>query len=197
MGSKNGKPVLRPEDAQSLAKTSGLSEEEVKAKFEKFQEEHPKGKMGKRSFRTMMSQALPKHKISKLEAHVFRIYDTNNDGQIDFVEFMIVYYCLSEGTPDQVVRKLFRVFDVNSDGSISYPEMKRLVKDLYGLLEVAQVPGGGAKDTIAKSAFEEMDFDKNGLVSQQEFVDAVLGRQEFAKMLTNGVMSIFVGEEEQ
>ena len=124
MGSKNGKPVLRPEDAQSLAKTSGLSEEEVKAKFEKFQEEHPKGKMGKRSFRTMMSQALPKHKISKLEAHVFRIYDTNNDGQIDFVEFMIVYYCLSEGTPDQVVRKLFRVFDVNSDGSISYPEMK-------------------------------------------------------------------------
>ena len=71
------------------------------------------------------------------------------------------------------------------------------MKDLYGLLEVAQVPGGGEKDTIAKSAFEEMDFDKNGLVSQQEFVDAVLSRQEFAKMLTNGVMSIFVGEEDQ
>ena len=34
-------------------------------------------------------QALPKKDASKMEKHVFRVYDTNGDGFIDFVEFMV------------------------------------------------------------------------------------------------------------
>ena len=45
MGSKNGKPVLRDEDVVSLAKTSGLSDKEIRDAFESFVKEHPKGQM--------------------------------------------------------------------------------------------------------------------------------------------------------
>ena len=34
-------------------------------------------------------QALPKKDASKMEKHVFRVYDTNQDGFIDFIEFMV------------------------------------------------------------------------------------------------------------
>lgn len=101
---------------------------------------------------------MPKKDASKLEKHVFRVYDTNNDGVIDFVEFMVVFHILSggvyklfrritdhldcrldlpsaEGSPEDVLEKLFRVFDVNSDGNISAKEMERLVADLYGLVK--------------------------------------------------------------
>ena len=30
-----------------------------------------------------------------MEKHIFRIYDTNNDGHIDFIEFMVVFHVLS------------------------------------------------------------------------------------------------------
>ena len=30
-----------------------------------------------------------KKEIAKMEDHVFRVYDSNNDGFIDFVEFMV------------------------------------------------------------------------------------------------------------
>ena len=56
MGCKNGKPVLRPEDKEALAKTSGLSEDEVESKFEAFLKDHPDGKLRKKDFREMMSQ---------------------------------------------------------------------------------------------------------------------------------------------
>ncbi len=43
----------------------------------------------------MISEALPKKDVSKMEKHVFRVYDTNGDGVIDFVEFMVVFHILS------------------------------------------------------------------------------------------------------
>ena len=108
MGSKNGKPVLRDEDVVSLAKTSGLSDKEIRDAFESFVKEHPKGQMKPKDFRQLMSSALPKKDASKMEKHVFRIYDTNNDGHVDFVEFMVVYTIMAGGTEEEVLTKIFR-----------------------------------------------------------------------------------------
>ena len=90
MGSKNGKPVLRDEDVVSLVTTSGLTAEEVREAFTAFVTEHPAGKMKPKDFRQLMNSALPKKDAVKMEKHVFRIYDENNDGHVDFVEFMVV-----------------------------------------------------------------------------------------------------------
>ena len=64
--------------------------------------------MKPKDFREMMSSALPKKDASKMEKHVFRIYDTNNDGYVDFVEFMVVYTIMAGGTEKEVLSKLFR-----------------------------------------------------------------------------------------
>merc|ERR1712178_317941 len=182
MGSKNGKPFIRDEDIEALSKSSGMEKEEVKKAFDNFIAEHPNGKMKPKDFKAMMSQALPKKDAGKMEKHVFRVYDSNNDGYIDFVEFMVIFYVMADGTPEEVLGKIFRVFDVNSDGSITNKEMKRLVKDMYGLLKTED-PDVAAKDMIAKSAFAEMDKDEDGKVSLEEFKSACLGREEFSKML--------------
>jgi len=193
MGCKNGKPMLRDEDRKALAETSGLSEDEVVVKFDAFVKDHPDGKLRKKDFRDMVSQAIPKQDAEKVEKHVFRIYDTNGDGYIDFVEFMVVFYVLSEGSPEEVLGKLFRVFDVNSDGSISIKEMQRLVADLYGLLSHKD-PSSASKELIATTAFREMDTDGDGAVTCEEFKKAVLGQEQFSKMLTMEVMSIFMDD---
>merc|ERR1711936_1342173 len=123
MGSKNGKPVLREEDIAALTKSSGLDAAQVKEAFDSWVAEHPNGKMKPKDFREMMSKALPKKDAGKMEKHVFRIYDSNNDGYIDFPEFMIVFYIMSDGTPEEVLGKIFRVFYVNSDNSITKKEL--------------------------------------------------------------------------
>ena len=47
---------------------------------------------------------------------------------------MIVLYVMSNGTPEENLRQIFRVFDINNDGKISVAELKRIVKDLYHLV---------------------------------------------------------------
>ena len=194
MGSSNGKPVLRPEDIAALAKSSGLDEAQVKQSFDSFVTEHPDGKMKPKDFREMMAKALPKKDASKMEKHVFRIYDSNNDGYIDFTEFMLIFFIMSDGSPEEVLTKIFRVFDVNSDGSITQKEMSKLIKDMYGLLK-EEDPNLAAKDLIAKTAFAEMDKDQDGKVTNAEFISACLGQEEFSKMLALKVIDIFVEDD--
>ena len=194
MGSKNGKPVLREEDIASLTKSSGLDEAQVKEAFNSFVAEHPNGKMKPKDFREMMSKALPKKDAGKMEKHVFRIYDSNNDGYIDFSEFMLIFFIMSDGTPEEVLTKIFRVFDVNSDGTITQKEMTKLIKDMYGLLK-SEDPNLAAKDLISKSAFAEMDKDQDGKVTTEEFIAACMGQDDLSKMLALKVIDIFVEDD--
>ena len=194
MGSKNGKPLLREDDIANLVKTSGMTEKDVKHAFDSFVAEHPNGKMKPKDFRQIMSSALPKKDASKMEKHVFRIYDANNDGHVDFVEFMVVYTIMAGGSETEILTKIFRLFDVNSDGVISKKEMSRLGKDMYGLLKKDD-PNISAADLIAKSAFAEMDKDEDGKVSLQEFLTACQAEKDFSKLLSSTALDIFMEEE--
>ena len=194
MGSSSGTPVLRPGDIAALAKSSGLDETQVKQSFDAFVQEHPDGKMRPKDFREMMSKALPKKDAGKMEKHVFRIYDTNNDGYIDFTEFMLIFFIMSDGKPAEVLTSIFRMFDVNSDGTITQKEMTKLIKDMYGLLKEDD-PSLAARDLVAKSAFAEMDADQDGKVTSAEFIAACLGQEEFSKMLALKVIDIFVEDD--
>ena len=98
-----------------------MSREEVSMKFESFLKKHPDGKISKKSFRSMMICCYPEMKSSKkLEQHIFRMYDSDGDGTIDFREFMVILYIMSSGTPEENLGQIFRIFDPNNDGYITY-----------------------------------------------------------------------------
>merc|ERR1712168_1314471 len=196
MGNKNGTPVLREQDIAALSKSSGMDAAQVKEHFAAFLESHPNGKMKPKEFREMVEKTMPKSDASKMEKHVFRIYDSNNDGYIDFVEFMLIFHIMSDGTPQEVLSKIFRVFDVNSDGTINKKEMTRLIKDMYGLIK-SENPEEATKEFISASAFAEMDKDEDGKITTEEFVNACLGQEQFSKMLALKIIDIFVEDTEQ
>ena len=45
---------------------------------------------------------------SDLEDFVFKLYDINEDGQIGFLEFLMMMTIVNEGTVEQKVTQLFR-----------------------------------------------------------------------------------------
>ena len=60
----------------------------------------------------MIVQALPKKEIDKVEKHVFRVYDTNGDGYIDFIEFMVLFHILSGKDLGFITVVYFIIFSV-------------------------------------------------------------------------------------
>ena len=62
--------------------------------------------------------------------------------------------------------------------------MKKLVKDIYGLLKTEN-PGIAADTMLARTAFEEMDKDADGKVSQEEFVFELIEHLKWFSYILN------------
>merc|ERR1711915_217914 len=189
MGNKNGKPVLRDEDIATLTKSSGLDEAQVKSSFDDFIEKYPDGKIRPKVFHEKLYQNQSKMSVRWRRMCSGCMIQTMMD--IDFTEFMTTFLIMADGEPEEVLTKIFRVFDVNGDGSITMTEMTKLTKDMYGMLK-AEDPNIAAKEMIAKSAFAEMDKDKDGKVTLDEFINACMGQEEFSRVLTLKLLDIFV-----
>jgi len=192
MGCVNGKPVLNAEDLDYIANHTAVSREEVEQSHKNFLEAHPDGKITKSDFRKMMQACYPSTDTEKLESHIFRMYDTNEDGYIDFREFMIVLYTFSNGTPEENLNQMFRVFDINSDGSVSLKELLRIVKALHILFKNDEKFNQTTPEDLADDAFKEMDTNTDGKISREEFVNACLKHEKISKMLALSLTDIFL-----
>ena len=132
---------------------------------------------------------------SQLESHIFRMYDSNGDGYVDFREFMIVLYVMSHGTPEENLKKIFQVFDINNDGTVSQKELDRVVKDLFQSFKKTKDDADeivNNEENLAKEAFKEMDVNIDGKITQEEFIHACLSRETLSTMLALKVIDLFL-----
>ena len=214
MGAKNTKPTISDEDLDYISKHTAASKDDVKENFRQFLVNHPDGKISKGQFKVMMQTCYPDAKADNLENHIFPMYDFNNDGHIDFQEFMIVLYIMSAGTREENLGQIFRVFDTNKDGTISEDEMIRIVKNLYYLFKFDEKINkeGGNKNAkkakgmmkqnskeFAMKAFKEMDQNRDGKVTKEEFITACLAQSldegNLSAKLALGIVDVFVTDD--
>ena len=87
--------LLTEDDIEYIANNTALTREQVEEQYNNFLIKHKDGKISKRSFLSMIKDCYPSEFSEQLGKHIFRMYDTNKDGYIDFREFMVVLYVMS------------------------------------------------------------------------------------------------------
>ena len=180
---------LSDEDIDLLKSTSNKTDEEIRQIFDEFLEDFPTGKVEPNGVKKMMDHTLPEKYSDDLGRHIFHVYDINDDGVIDFREFMMVYYLLSEGSPEEVLSGVFRMFDHNRNGSISMVEVTHLVTMIYSFLKTEN-PELETEQFMAETSFFEFDENGDGRVSKEEFVKSCLDNEDFTNKVTNRVVNI-------
>ena len=91
------------------ANTELKDREKLRFHFENFIAKHPKGKIGKKDFREMYKGLYPAKDCEKIMERMFKMYDKDNDGYIQFRELMVVIYVMSDGSIEDNLRQIFRV----------------------------------------------------------------------------------------
>ena len=144
----------------------------------------------------MIRACYPDIDVLKLEKHIFRIFDKDGDGSIDFKEFMVILFIMTSGTPEDNLKQIFRVFDIDRDGRISREEMYRICQDLSNMFTITDNPKGRHSDSLGNLAFQEMDTNHDGFVSMEEFITACLNHKEISTMLTLKVIELFMPSDD-
>jgi len=174
--------------------TTKYSEQEIKSWFRSFLKECPSGVLRKVDLHAMYLKILPKEDPTVIVDHLFRIFDRDNSGTIDFKEFVLATDITSSGEPEEKLRWTFRVhlysrkgkagvlklYDKDRSGTIEMSEMVEVLETVYVMEGVAS--GNMARDR-AKQIFDELDLDGDGTLTCDEFIKGCMKDEEMVDML--------------
>ena len=91
-----------------LAKTS-LSKEEMKEYYTKFcTASNGNSTISRHLFSEIMHKCFPRTFKDELELDIFSLYDIDNNGFIEFSEFLFVIAIMSEGTAQDKLKQIFK-----------------------------------------------------------------------------------------
>ena len=118
---------------------------------------------------------------------MFRTFDSDNNGFIDFREFLLAIDVTSAGTPEQKLNWAFKMYDVDGNGTIEPDEMSRIVHSIYAMMGPDQSSAERQMETPqqrAENIFKRMDINSDGRVEKKEFVRCCMEDKRLIGMLT-------------
>ncbi|XP_076807728.1 hippocalcin-like protein 4 isoform X2 [Clavelina lepadiformis] len=151
------KSKLSPEELTAIVNSTEFTEAEIRQWYKSFLKDCPSGILSKKEFK--------------------RSFDTNQNGTIDFREFMCALSVTARGTFDQKLKWAFRMYDRDNDGHVTKSEMEEMIKAIYKLIGDRRIqevlPNRLTAQQRADQIFSKMDKDGDENITLEEFKIAV------------------------
>lgn len=122
---------------------------------------------------------------------MFDSFDKDKNGFIDFREYAIVIGIKKNGSLEDKLKMAFNMFDIDGNGTIEYNEMVKLMTSIYRMTAsknhyehetILKKMEEHAQDKVDKM-FKDMDENKDGVLSFEEFKSGCEKDTEFTKAL--------------
>jgi len=177
-------PGLTRDDLEFLQRKTSFDKETILDFYKGFIADVPEGKLSPKNFCQIYSKCFPSGNTREFCDHVFRTFDSDKNGFIDFKEFLLSIDVTSAGTPTEKLEWAFRMYDVDGNGWIDLEEMTRLVGSIYKMLGQHQLVQQETAGDRARSIFERMDANNDGRVTRDEFMRSCMADENMIGLLT-------------
>ncbi|KAI8517097.1 PREDICTED: neurocalcin homolog [Branchiostoma belcheri] len=164
-----------------LERITNFSKTEIKQWHKLFLKDCPSGQLTEEhfvSFYVGSFQSGDSRRKAELATQIFRTFDRDGSGTIDFREFMCGMNVLMRGSITERLKWAFYMYDLDGSGSISTNELLDVLKLMYeirypeyGLEELEKTEP--QLQMLAERIFQELDEDGNGVLQMKEFVEGI------------------------
>jgi len=180
MGAKQSQ--LTPSDVSQLLHSTDLSEQEIKEFHKDFLKTYPKGRLTKQDVAKLYKKTYPKGDPAAVVDELFRVYDSDKDGTVDFREFLVGIGAAQHATEEQKLKLAFQIFDADASGYISNSEMHALIRAIYKAQAYGKYDEKVA-DTVGSLMFQQMDKNRDNKITLNEFVEGAKNDPSVARLL--------------
>lgn len=147
------------------------------------QKDCPSGELSRKKFLSIYSTLFPDGKAGPFYEHVFRTFDEDGSGRIDFKEFLQAISVTQSGKPQEKLELAFRLYDIDRNGTIDQQEMADIIKAIYLMMGYNPVENGETPEVRTKDIFEKMDTNQDGVLSKEEFIKGCLSDEKLFNLL--------------
>uniref|UniRef100_A0A8C5R8D5 Recoverin n=1 Tax=Leptobrachium leishanense TaxID=445787 RepID=A0A8C5R8D5_9ANUR len=183
--SKSG--ALSREILEELQLNTKYTQEELCTWYQSFLKECPTGRISKQQFEDIYSKFFPDADPKSYAQHVFRSFDSNNDGTLDFKEYMIALHMTSSGKANQKLEWAFSLYDVDGNGTISKPEVLEIIMAIFKMINVEDQKHLPEDENTPERRthkiwvfFGKKDHDK---LTEGEFIQGIMNNKEILRLI--------------
>ncbi|KAG8004911.1 Recoverin [Nibea albiflora] len=179
--------AVSKEILEELKLNTKFSETEIVQWYENFKRQCPTGRISKEEFQSIYSKFFPESDAQTYAQHVFRSFDTNDDGTLDFKEYIIALHMTSTGKTTRKLEWAFSLFDVDKNGYITKSEVREICTAIFKLIPKDELSSLANDENTAEKRADKLwkFFDKsdNDRVAEGEFIQGVLDNEVALRLI--------------
>ncbi|XP_052000386.1 visinin-like [Xyrauchen texanus] len=170
--------AMSKEILEDLKLTTKFSENELSQWYENFQKQCPSGRITPEEFKMIYDRFFPESDTTSYAQHVFRSFDTNDDGTLDFKEYIIALHMTSTGKTERKLEWAFSLFDVDKNGYITKSEVGDICLAIFKLIPKEEQEKLPADENTPEKRADKLwsFFNKNDdeRLAEGEFIQGIL-----------------------
>lgn len=115
---------------------------------------------------------------------MFTTFDMNDDGFIDFMEYVAALSLVLKGGVQQKLRWYFKLYDIDGSGCIDRDELLQIIKSIRA---INGIPTEVSAEDFANMVFDRIDINGDGELSYEEFMEGIQNDEMLLKTLTESL----------
>ena len=130
--------------------------------------------MDRNDFEGIFKQFFPFGDSKKFADHVFNLFDTNQDGVVDFKEYMLLISLFTKGKIQDRIEWLFKMHDIDEDGYIGKAELLYLIQSCFACIQDILIQNNQELDPESRVDFLLKSVNSSDRMNREEFEKALL-----------------------
>ena len=169
---------------KAIEKDTGFSEKQVKRVFRDFQSSWGVGdRISLDHFKKLYVQLYPHMGGSELASRVFEKFDADNQGNINFKEFVCALGVNTNGKIGAKLRWVFSMYDMEGSGYLHYDDVMMIVQSVVKM--AGTTTDRDNIETRVRNIFKLHETNKTRKISEKEFVRAFKTEPGIRELFSN------------